>query len=159
MPAQAPIDGELVVTSDFGTRTKPCADCSSNHRGIDLRAVVGTNVYAPADGVVTVVKTTQRGCGQQIQITHTDGTISQYCHLSQQLVKQGDKIQGGCLIGKTGNTGSSTSPHLHYALMSAPQQFIDPLWTENRLGRQYKFKPGVSPSKEHSGKTLPGRME
>ncbi len=158
IPAQAPIDGDLVISSDFGTRVRPCSDCSANHRGIDLRAQTGTNVYAPADGVVTLVKTTARGCGQQIQITHTDGTISQYCHLSQQLVRQGDRIQGGCLIGKTGNTGSSTGPHLHYALMSAPQQFIDPLWRENRLGRSYRFKEGTAPSKEHQGKPLPGKI-
>lgn len=157
MPAQAPIDGELVITSDFGTRPRPCSGCSANHRGIDLRATTGTNVYSPANGVVTVVKTAASGCGKQIQIKHSDGTISQYCHLSQQLVREGERVQGGCLIGKVGNTGSSTGPHLHYALMVGPQQFIDPLWQENRLGRPYSFKSGANQSKEHQGKKLPGK--
>lgn len=155
---QAPLDIDLVVTSDFGSRPSPCKGCSSTHRGLDFSASVGTNVYAPANGTVTVVKTDAKGCGKQIQIRHTDGHITQYCHLSQQNVSVGQQIQGGCLIGRTGNTGSSTGPHLHYALMDAPQSFIDPLWQVNMLGRQYRFKNTSSVSPEHGGKPLPGRV-
>ena len=129
---QAPLAGALVITSDFGTRARPCANCSANHRGIDLRAARGTNIYAPANGTVVSVWTDAK-CGNGIKIKHPDGIYTVYCHLSRQLVASGDAVQGGCLIGLTGNTGASTGPHLHYALKT-DAGFIDPLWDKNRLG-------------------------
>lgn len=154
---QAPLAGALVITSDFGTRARPCANCSANHRGIDLRAARGTNIYAPANGTVVSVWTDAK-CGNGIKIKHPDGIYTVYCHLSRQLVASGDAVQGGCLIGLTGNTGASTGPHLHYALKT-DAGFIDPLWDKNRLGREYKFQKGQQPSREHAGKKLPGRTE
>lgn len=154
---QAPLDGPLVVTSDFGSRTKPCARCSANHRGIDLRATVGTNVYTPANGTVVSITSAASDCGLGIIIDHPDGYRTTYCHLSKVFVAAGDKVQGGCLIALSGNTGASTSPHLHYA-MKYNGGWLDPLYTENRLGREYSFKSGTKQSKEHSGKILPGKI-
>lgn len=152
----APIDGALVVTSDFGTRKKPCAQCSAQHRGVDLHATVGTNVYTPANGRVVSVTSASSKCGIGVVLEHSDGYRTTYCHLSKVMVNVGDNVQGGCLIGLSGNTGASTGPHLHYAI-KYNGAWIDPLYTDNRLGREYKFGPNAKVSKEHAGKKLPGK--
>lgn len=152
----APMDGELVITSDFGTRQKPCARCSSQHRGVDLRATVGTNVYTPANGRVASITSASSNCGIGVVIDHADGYRTTYCHLSKVMVNVGDNVQGGCLIGLSGNTGASTGPHLHYAI-KYNGTWIDPLYTDNRLGREYRFGPNAKISKEHAGKKLPGK--
>lgn len=153
----APIDGNLVVTSDFGTRVKPCPRCSAQHRGVDLRANVGTNVYAPANGRVVSVTAANSNCGIGVVMDHADGYRTTYCHLSRALVNVGDMVQGGCLIGQSGNTGASTGPHLHYAI-KYNGTWVDPLYPENRLGREYRFGPNAKISKEHAGKKLPGKI-
>lgn len=153
---QAPLDGDLVISSDFGTRQKPCARCSSQHRGVDLRATVGTNVYTPANGKVVSVTSASSNCGNGVVIEHPDGYRTSYCHFSKVMVKVGDQVQGGCLIGQSGNTGASTGAHLHYAI-KYNGTWVDPLYTDNRLGREYSFKPGTQQSKEHAGKKLPGK--
>ena len=106
-----PINGDLIIVSDFGHRSRPCSACSSEHRGVDLRAVVGTSVFAPANG--TAYTFSDANCGNGIRITHSDGFETTYCHLSKQIVKSGEHVDAGCLIGLTGATGMVSGPHLH----------------------------------------------
>lgn len=155
VPVSAPLDGDLVITSDFGPRN--IGTGSTNHRGLDFRAPVGTNVYAPADGtVIAVWNDTQYGGGLSIKIQHSDGYETSYCHLDRQLVKPGDTVMAGCIIAKTGNTGTSTGPHLHYGIKYNNNP-IDPLWTNNFLGRTYTFRTGAR-STLHQGRRLPGEI-
>lgn len=155
VPIAAPLDGDLVITSDFGPRK--IAAGSVNHRGLDFYAARGTNVYAPASGTVTAAwNDTQYGGGLSIKIQHSDGYETSYCHLDKILVKTGDKIMAGCIIAKSGNTGTSTGPHLHYSIKHNDNP-IDPLWTHNFLGRTYTFKSDAR-SSLHQGRKLPGEI-
>ncbi len=153
MPVQAPLDTNLVVTSDFGERDAPTSGASTWHAGIDLSAPMGTPVYAPAAGRVTAMP--GGACGMGVEINHGGGFVTRYCHLSERVVNVGDKIQAGCHIGNVGDSGVSTGAHLHYAIIYNNQPF-DPLYRENRLGRQYRMSE-MSPGRP-DGIILPGRI-
>ncbi len=103
----------LGVTSRFGTRTHPTTKQKKFHSGIDLRAKKPTNVYTTADGVVKQAKYNKLS-GKHIVVQHNYGFETRYSHLSKMGVEVGDVVQKGDLIGKSGNTGRSTAPHLHY---------------------------------------------
>lgn len=88
------------------------------HQGIDIRAAEGTPVFAIADGVVTKAapdsKGVNRGGGHMIFVDFGQGTEGRYMHLSAYAVQTGDRVKQGQVIGFTGNTGNSTTPHLHF---------------------------------------------
>lgn len=89
------------------------------HSGIDLAAPVGENVYAFDNGIVERSGWENRndekqGYGQRIYIRHDNGMVTRYAHLSQLLVQSGERVVAGQVIGKVGNTGGSTGPHLHF---------------------------------------------
>ncbi len=89
------------------------------HNGIDYAAPVGTKVLAAADGKVVGVGNNGRyAYGRWIAIDHGNGLVTMYGHLSSQSVKRGDKVERGDTIGKSGNTGYSTGPHLHFTVFS-----------------------------------------
>lgn len=104
-----------VVTSGYGPR-KPVktskGTSSAFHNGTDYRAPTGTNVRAVGDGTVSVVAEHNLR-GLYVVIAHDDGTSTLYQHLSRQLVKRGDVVKGGHVIGKAGRTGNVTGAHLH----------------------------------------------
>ena len=90
-----------------------------DHEGIDFFAPSGTPVLATADGVVDKVYT-GRYYGKCIRIVHTvgDKVYKTYsAHLSKRLVKRGDKVEQGDVIGLSGNTGNSAAPHFHLTLI------------------------------------------
>ncbi len=103
----------ITVTSPFGPRKPPNAKAMSNHLGVDLRASIGTNVYAPAAGTVTYVGT-QAARGLYVKIDHGAGISTIVQHLSSAAVKKGDKVSEGQVIAKTGASGNVTGPHLHF---------------------------------------------
>lgn len=117
IPYGNPLTGNPRVTSPYGERTHPVTGKPDGHRAIDFAAPIGTNVYSPANGTVERVWTDQN-CGRGMRIQHAAGFSTLYCHLSEHLVKQGDRVNAGCLVAKTGNTGRSTGPHLHYGINS-----------------------------------------
>lgn len=102
------------ITSGFGIIRSDGA----YHQGIDIRATVGTDVYAARPG--TVYRSGWNdSMGNYISIYHGKNSagkyiFSTYMHLSQRLVSAGQYVQGNSLIGKTGNTGASSGPHLHF---------------------------------------------
>jgi len=114
-----PLDS-LVVTSGFGKRGK------KNHEGIDFRANVGTTVYAVAQGKVVYSSQRISGYGKMVVLRHQDGLVSVYAHLSKRLVKKGDRVRKGQKLALSGNTGSSSGPHLHFELRDGSQPF-DPM--------------------------------
>jgi len=100
--------------SSFGMRLHPILNVVRPHYGIDLTASRGTPIYATADGTVTQAGYSTGGFGNRILLDHGFGYETLYGHCSEVLVKVGDHVKRGEVIGKVGNTGLSKSPHLHY---------------------------------------------
>lgn len=115
VPIGEPVLDHPKISSPFGDRIHPITKKRTPHRGVDLAVPMGTDVFSPARGTVSAVWT-DATCGRGMRITHSDGYESVYCHLSEQLVAMGDVVNAGCRIGKSGNTGRSTGPHLHYGI-------------------------------------------
>ena len=89
------------------------------HEGNDYPAPMGTPLYAVKDGTITHAswenpKNEKQGYGQYIDVNHGDGTSTRYGHLSEMVVKKGDKVKAGQQIALSGNTGHSDGPHLHF---------------------------------------------
>ena len=111
IPSAMPAKGR--VTSGVGTRHSPWTGKPEFHSGLDLPNPVGTPVYAPANGVVESVGVSN-GNGQMVVLNHGQGITTQYLHLSKAIVKKGDRVRKCQQIAESGNTGKTTSPHLHY---------------------------------------------
>ena len=112
-PSTWPTRGWL--TSTFGPRDDPFTGERIMHLGVDLAAPAGTQVRAPAGGVVLF--SGERGAyGNMIAISHGRGIVTHYAHLSRRLVKTGEQVVRGQHLGAVGNTGRSTGPHLHYEI-------------------------------------------
>jgi murein DD-endopeptidase MepM/ murein hydrolase activator NlpD len=97
----------------FGWRKDPFTGRRVFHRGIDIVNHSGTPIVATADGVVSRA-TRVSDYGKTIDISHGYGYVTRYAHLSEILVRPGQQVRRGELIGRTGSTGRSTGPHLHY---------------------------------------------
>lgn len=100
--------------SSFGMRLHPILKKYRPHNGIDLTAPRGTKIYATADGEVIQARYTTGGYGRKILIDHGYGYKTLYGHCEKILVKPGQKVKRGEVIGLVGNTGLSTRSHLHY---------------------------------------------
>ncbi|MBS2030969.1 MAG: peptidoglycan DD-metalloendopeptidase family protein [Deltaproteobacteria bacterium] len=116
------------VTSDFGHRLDPYTAERTMHKGLDIGVPFGTTVVAPADGTV-VFASTEGGYGNVLVLDHGYGIKTRYGHLSQILVKAGQKVHRGDKIALSGNTGRSTGPHVHYevrvnGIPQNPRKFI-----------------------------------
>lgn len=112
------------VTSGFGRRSSPGGVGSTNHDGIDIGIPVGTAVRSIAAGRVTRAGV-NGGYGNYVSVQHSGGLLSFYGHLSQILTRAGARVAGGQLIARSGNTGTSTGPHLHLGMHRGGQP-IDP---------------------------------
>ena len=114
IPSGSPLV-ETVVTSHFGYRIHPITNTKKFHQGIDLRAQIGTEVYATADGIVKKVHKYNTGSfGRLVVISHNYGFETAYAHLRKINLEPGDVVKKGDLIGLSGNSGRSNAPHLHY---------------------------------------------
>jgi len=103
------------IGSYFGTRMDPFYKVRKFHEGMDFSAPIGTEIYATGNGTITDAgRDIQGGYGNEIRIDHGYNYQTVYAHLSRIFVKPGQKILRGQIIGYVGNTGKSTSPHLHY---------------------------------------------
>lgn len=128
MPLAKPITGTYRFTSGFGTRVDPFRGHLAFHSGVDLAAPYGTKVLASTDGRVNF--TGWRGAyGQMVDVEHGFGFASRYGHLSKILVKKGQFVKKGQVIGVQGSTGRSTGQHVHYEVRYHnkplnPKQFL-----------------------------------
>jgi len=113
LPAIKPMAGYYSINS-FGMRLHPVLHVYRMHDGIDIVNDVGTNVYAAGDGVVHFAGRTAGGYGTVIEIQHGYGYSTLYAHLAAALVRAGQRVQRGELIGKCGRSGLVSGPHLHY---------------------------------------------
>ena len=110
-PAGWPVRGW--VTSPFGNRISPITGKLQFHEGIDIATQIGTPVLAPADGVV-IKAGFEAGYGNMVELSHGYGLKTVFGHNSRLNVKPGQHVKRGDIIAYSGNTGSSTGPHVHY---------------------------------------------
>jgi len=101
------------ITSGFGYRRDPFNGRGAMHAGIDFKGAIGSPIFAAAEGRVTYAGW-KSGYGQAIEITHGNGILTRYGHLSRIGVKVGQTVAAGATIGGLGSTGRSTGPHLHF---------------------------------------------
>ncbi len=113
------------ITSDFGPRIDPFLGGLAMHTGIDFRAPYGTPVRATAPGTV-ITASYQGGYGRLVEIEHPDGHLTRYAHMSAITVAVGDEVRAGDQVGRLGNTGRSTGPHLHYEVRR-DDEALDPM--------------------------------
>ena len=113
------------VTSPFGMRFDPVVKRTQLHEGVDFQAAIGTPVRSVADG--RVIKAGQEtGYGNVVKIDHPGGFETVYAHLSTVEVRPGQHVTAGQRIAKSGNTGWSTGPHLHFEF-HVRGKVVDPL--------------------------------
>jgi len=111
-PGLWPVKG--AITSHYGNRADPFNGEAEMHLGLDISALFGARVLAPADGKV-IYAARQADYGNLIIIDHGNGLTTRYGHLSRFLVKVGQRVKkGDTVIGLVGKTGRTTAPHLHY---------------------------------------------
>jgi murein DD-endopeptidase MepM/ murein hydrolase activator NlpD len=110
-PNRMPVQGWF--SHGFGWRKDPWTGARQFHRGIDIVAHAGTEIRAPADGIVSQA-TRKSDYGKMIDLSHGYGFVTRYAHLSEVLVRPGQRVSRGDLLGRVGSTGRSTGPHLHY---------------------------------------------
>lgn len=161
IPSSCPLaGGGFVLVSSFGQRRSPFTRELEFHAGADLAAPVGTPVYAPADGVVAFAGTYPVGhgaawwrYGNLVMLRNGDAAVTVFGHLQQAEVRPGQRLSRGDRLGTVGNTGWSTSPHLHYEVRrkgaDGVYRPVDPLiyildhrWpNEDRLLLQARSQP------------------
>lgn len=110
-PSISPVKGW--ITSGFGLRTSPFTGQLAMHDGLDIGAPPNAPIFAPATGRVKVTGFDPR-MGYVVALEHGYGIETQYGHLARILVKNGQKVKRGEMLGLVGSTGISTGPHLHY---------------------------------------------
>lgn len=115
----------IQVTSQYGMRMHPIMHKRMMHQGIDLRAKY-EEVYSVMDGEVITVSSDKRS-GRYVTVRYPGYYTCSYCHLSQPLVKKGDRVKAGEVIAISGNTGMSTAAHLHLGVRNASGERMDPL--------------------------------
>lgn len=108
MPAAA-----VMMSSGFGFRSDPFTGAGAMHAGLDFKGPVGTPILAAAHGRVTFAGF-NGGYGKTVEITHANGLLTRYAHLSGVHVTRGQMVHRGLQIGKMGSTGRSTGSHLHF---------------------------------------------
>lgn len=115
IPNGSPIKGNAKILS-VKLRPHPSKGTYGVESGIDYLTPLKTPVHATANGIVDLSRLGTRGYGKFIKLTHAYGFSSMYAHLSEVLVKKGDFVQKGQLIGYSGNTGNSNGARLYYEI-------------------------------------------
>lgn len=101
------------ISSGFGYRRDPFNGGAAMHRGLDFRGAMGAPIHAAADGRVSFVGQ-QQGYGNVVEVTHGNGMMTRYAHMSRFASRVGQQVTAGTVIGHIGSTGRSTGPHLHF---------------------------------------------
>lgn len=103
-------------SSPFGYRWHPIHGDWRFHYGVDLSAPTGRPIVAARSGVITRAAYEAGGAGYYVNIDHKDGFVTRYMHMTHFIVKTGQYVRAGEIIGYCGSTGGSTGPHLHYGV-------------------------------------------
>ena len=113
VPSDKPVKTAAFM-SGYGVRADPFSGAAARHMGIDLAGPLGTPIHATADGVIAEAGWNSGGYGNLIKLDHGRGVETRYAHLSQILVRPGQRVTRGQVIARMGSTGRSTGSHLHY---------------------------------------------
>ena len=105
----------VYMSSPFGWRTHPVYGDQRFHNGIDLAAYAGTPIIATRSGKITAARYDSSG-GNMVFVDHGDGFVTKYLHMTHYIVKEGDYVAAGQVIGYVGTTGTSTGNHLHFGV-------------------------------------------
>ena len=105
------------IGATTGEKIQPFTKTIMTHFGMDVIAPVGESIFAPADGVVTLVSRSFKGQGNLVEISHPGGYSTRYEHLSDIYVRKGMNVRRGRKIATVGMSGSSFAPHLHYEIL------------------------------------------
>lgn len=137
VPAIQPVSvDELSRISDhFGVRKDPFTKQRKVHQGIDFVGPKGTPIYATGKGEVVNAEFSFFGYGNMVVVDHGFGYKTRYAHLDKLLVKPGQKVTRGQLIGTLGNSGRSTGAHLHYEVLYRNNP-VDPINYFNDMSQQ-----------------------
>lgn len=132
-----PLKNGISVTSSYGNRTHPIFGGRKLHNGADLKANY-EKVYSVMDGKVTASGWDPKGGGNYIKVKHSDSFVTAYLHLSEIYYKVGEFVKAGFIIAKSGNSGNSTGPHLHFSVIENgnyinPIRFLNDLIKANNL--------------------------
>jgi len=115
-PSGLPLPFEVAASSGLGYRIDPFTNQLAWHDGQDFPAPIGTPILATANGIV--IKAGWGGdYGNMVEVRHPNGYITRYAHAQELLVKVGQAVKKSQAIGRTGSTGRSTGPHLHYEVL------------------------------------------
>lgn len=112
IPQVAPAHVEM-VTSSYGYRRDPFTGAGAMHSGLDFRGPIGAPIYAAAKGRVSFVGR-KSGYGNVVEVSHGNGMLTRYAHMSKFAARVGQDVAAGDVIGAIGSTGRSTGPHLHF---------------------------------------------
>ena len=130
IPAIQPIPNKELtrLASGFGRRIHPIYKVRRMHYGIDFAAPRGTPIYATGNGVIKLAKRSFKkvGYGNQVEIDHGYGYVTKYAHMQDFVVKVGQNVKRGDLIGYVGSSGGSTAPHCHYEIIKDGRK-VDPI--------------------------------
>jgi murein DD-endopeptidase MepM/ murein hydrolase activator NlpD len=122
----APVEGEIGF--GYGKQSKLLGGDRQYHEGVDIRAKRGTPVRAAGEGKIIDATERYRGSvdwGKVVVIDHGHGLVTRYAHLDSYLVRKGDRVEAGDIIGAVGSTGKATGPHLHFEVIEDGKT-IDP---------------------------------
>ncbi len=139
LPLAAPL------TSHFGWRQDPFGAGTRFHAGVDIAAAYGRDVPAAAEGRVEFAGE-QGGYGQTVVVAHAGGVKTRYAHLSQIDVKPGDTVEAGDILGRVGQTGRSTGPHLHFEVTEDDRP-VDPELLAGRVAGSAQHALGFRPER------------
>ncbi len=119
IPAIQPVANKDLkrMASGYGMRMHPIYKRRKMHTGMDFSAEQGTEIYATGDAIVAEVENSRRGYGNHVVLNHGYGYKTLYAHMTQYIVRRGEKVKRGQVIGYVGSTGTSVAPHLHYEVI------------------------------------------
>lgn len=147
-----PVEGR--ITSHFGPRKLRRERKVRMHNGIDIAAMRGTPIVAPADGEVAFTGVIP-GYGRTVEIDHGHGLVTRYAHLDKVTVARGDSLSTGDKIGTVGRTGKTTGPNLHFEVILDGER-IDPLslamWDPPAWDKYLAEFPGFKTGREEEAK-------
>jgi murein DD-endopeptidase MepM/ murein hydrolase activator NlpD len=123
-----PFDFEWLskVTSYYGYRIHPTSGEENYHKGIDISVPIGTDIHSGQGGKVTFAGNSG-DYGNVVIIENADGLTSKYAHLDSVSLSVGQEVKTGDIIGKSGNTGNSTGPHLHLEILKNGE-YLNPIF-------------------------------
>lgn len=149
------------ITSRYGTRAAPTAGASTNHRAIDIAAPAGSPIVAQSDGRVVSAKP-EGGAGNVVRIDYGNGVVYSYAHMQGWDVKPGDVVKAGAQLGKVGQTGTATGPHVHVVARVNGER-VDPETFQGEVGGALsQAGAGTAPearAQKHNLEELLGRID